>query len=91
MRRTIHSLLVAMDDYSRPFPELQGCINDIDAFASYLSERVAKDKGVAINLKTLENGETTRRPSSRGSANTSGMRRRTMSRSSITRATARRS
>ena len=32
----------------------------IDAFAAYLSERVAKDKGVALNLKTLKNAEATR-------------------------------
>jgi len=60
MPRTIHALLVAIDDYPRPIPELQGCINDIDAFASYLSERVANDKGVAIKLKTLKDGEATR-------------------------------
>ena len=60
MSRTIYALLVAIDDYPSPIPKLRGCVNDIDAFASYLSERVAKDKGVALKLKTLKNGEATR-------------------------------
>ena len=60
MSRTIYALLVAIDDYPSPNPKLRGCVNDIDAFGSYLSERVAKDKGVAIKLKTLKNGEATR-------------------------------
>ena len=60
MSRTIYALLIAIDDYPSPIPKLRGCVNDIEAFASYLSERVAKDKGVAIKLKTLKNGEATR-------------------------------
>ena len=42
MSRTIYSLLVAIDDYPSPILKLRGCVNDIDAFATYLSERVAK-------------------------------------------------
>jgi len=60
MSRSINALLVAIDDYPNPVPKLRGCVNDIDAFAAYLSERVATDKGVALNLKTLKNGEATR-------------------------------
>ncbi len=45
---------------SRPIPKLRGCVNDIDAFADYLRERVAGDKGVALKLKTLKNAEATR-------------------------------
>ena len=60
MSRAIYALLVGIDDYPRPIPSLQGCVNDLDAFAAYLSERVAKDNGVALNLKTLRNGEATR-------------------------------
>ena len=60
MPRTIYSLLVAIDDYSPPVPKLRGCVNDIDAFATYLSECVAKDKGVSLKLKSLKNGEATR-------------------------------
>ena len=60
MSRTIYALLVGIDDYSSQNPKLRGCVNDIDAFASYLTERVATDKGVALNLKTLKNEEATR-------------------------------
>ena len=60
MSRSIYALLVAIDDYPSPIPKLRGCVNDIDAFATYLSERVAKDKGVSLKLKTLKNGEATR-------------------------------
>ena len=60
MSRAVYALLVGIDDYPRPIPPLRGCVNDLDAFAAYLSERVAKDKGVALNLKTLKNAEATR-------------------------------
>jgi len=60
MSRTIYAFLVAIDDYPSPIPKLRGCVNDIDAFAAYLSERVAGNKGVALKLKTLKNGEATR-------------------------------
>ena len=60
MPRTIHALLVGIDAYPRPIPPLRGCVNDIDALATYLGERVAKDQGVALNLKTLKNAEATR-------------------------------
>jgi pimeloyl-ACP methyl ester carboxylesterase len=60
MSRTIYALLIAIDDYSPPVPKLRGCVNDIDAFATYLSERIAKDRGVSLQLKTLKNGEATR-------------------------------
>jgi hypothetical protein len=60
MSRTIYALLIGIDDYSYPVPKLQGCVNDIEGFAAYLTERVAKDKGVALKLKTLKNGEAKR-------------------------------
>ncbi len=60
MSRAIHALLVGIDEYPSPIPKLRGCVNDIDAFASYLSERVASDKGVRLKLKPLKNGEATR-------------------------------
>jgi hypothetical protein len=60
MSRSIHALLVAIDDYPDNIPKLRGCVNDIDAFAAYLSERVAKEKGVALELRMLKNGEATR-------------------------------
>jgi len=60
MSRTIHAVLIGIDDYPRPIPKLRGCVNDVEAFAAYLSERVATDKGVALKLRTLKNGEATR-------------------------------
>jgi len=60
MQRTIYALMIGIDDYPRPIPSLQGCVNDIDAFASYLSERVNQGQGVALNLKILKDGEATR-------------------------------
>ena len=48
MPRTIFALLIGIDDYPRPIPPLRGCVNDIDAFASYLSERVAKGYHLAL-------------------------------------------
>src|SRR5262249_9487709 len=60
MSRTIQALLVGIDNYPSLIPVLRGCVNDIDAFASYLSERVVQDKGVALSLKSLKNGEATR-------------------------------
>jgi len=60
MSRTIYALLIGIDDYQPPVPKLRGCVNDIEAFAEYLSERVAKDKGVGLELKTLKNKEATR-------------------------------
>ncbi len=60
MTRTIYALLVGIDDYNSPVPKLRGCVNDIDAFTAYLSDRVGRGNEVALNLKTLKNGEATR-------------------------------
>jgi hypothetical protein len=60
MSRTIYGLLIGIDDYPRPIPSLRGCVNDIEAFAAYLSDRVAKDKGVALDLMLLKSVEATR-------------------------------
>jgi hypothetical protein len=60
MLRSVYALLVGIDAYPHPIPTPQGCVNDLDAFASYLSERVGKDEGVALKLKTLRDGAATR-------------------------------
>ncbi len=39
MSRSIYALLVGIDNYPSPIPKLRGCVNDIDAFAAYLSRR----------------------------------------------------
>jgi hypothetical protein len=61
MPRTIYALLVGIDDYPSPVPRLRGCVNDIEAFATYLSERVARDKRVKLDALPLTNGKATRR------------------------------
>jgi hypothetical protein len=54
MSRTIHALLVAIDGPPGSVPALQGCANDIDAFASYLSERVDTGGGITLNASFRE-------------------------------------
>jgi hypothetical protein len=61
MSRTIHALLVGIDNYPDDIPQLRGCVNDIEAFSAYLSERVRGDKSVKLNLKTLKNAKATRK------------------------------
>ncbi len=61
MARTIFALLIGIDDYPAPIPRLQGCVNDIDAISAYLQERVAGDKMVRLEARTLKNGEATRK------------------------------
>ncbi len=60
MSRNIYALLVDIDDYSSPIHMLRGCANEIDAFWSHLSERVALDKGVSPKPKALKNSVATR-------------------------------
>jgi hypothetical protein len=60
MSRTIYALLIGIDEYPEPRWNLRGCVNDIDKFAAYLEERVAKDKGVALNMKTLKHADARR-------------------------------
>jgi hypothetical protein len=60
MTRTLRALLVGIDEYPSPIPRLRGCVNDIEAFAAYLPDCVARDKGIEIDLKTLKNREATR-------------------------------
>jgi len=60
MARKLFALLVGIDDYPPPIPPLRGCVNDNDAFAAYLSDRVALDRGLSLHLKSLKNGEATR-------------------------------
>jgi tetratricopeptide (TPR) repeat protein len=60
MPRTIYALLVGIDDYPSPIPRLQGCVNDIEAFAAYLEQRVNQAEGIALKLTTLTNAQATR-------------------------------
>ncbi len=58
--RTLHALLVGINDYPSPIPRLRGCINDIELFGDYLTERVNASQGVSLALRTLKNAEATR-------------------------------
>jgi hypothetical protein len=58
--RTIYALLVGIDKYEPPVPPLRGCVNDVEAFATYLNERVANSQGFALSLKTLKDEDAKR-------------------------------
>ena len=52
----IYAFIVAIDDYPRPVPKLQGCLNDGNAVKAYLEKRF-KD---TLVLKTLFDAQATR-------------------------------
>jgi hypothetical protein len=54
MTRTIRALLVGIDNYRHPVPPLNGCGNDIGAFAEYLGGRAVGDGGSRLALKVLK-------------------------------------
>ena len=60
MPRTIRALLVGIDNYCHPVPPLNGCGNDIDAFAEYLAGRASGDGGSKLELKVLKDEQATR-------------------------------
>jgi pimeloyl-ACP methyl ester carboxylesterase len=56
---TVYALLVGINAYPNPVPQLQGCINDIERVTSFLIERVA-DEGHDLQLLQLYNEQATR-------------------------------
>ncbi len=60
MSRTIYAFMVGIDEYPPGIPGLHGCANDVDAFEAYLGDRVDKQAGAALKVKTLKNAEATR-------------------------------
>jgi hypothetical protein len=60
MARSVFALLVGIDNYTSSIPILRGCVNDLEAFASYLLESVAKDQNVLLEVRSLKNDEATR-------------------------------
>ena len=60
MSRTIYAFMVGIDEYPPGIPGLHGCANDVDAFGAYLEDRVDKQAGAALKVKTLKNAEATR-------------------------------
>jgi len=60
MSRTIYAFMVGIDDYPPGIPALRGCANDVDAFEAYLEDRVDKQAGAVLKVKTLKNAAATR-------------------------------
>jgi pimeloyl-ACP methyl ester carboxylesterase len=56
MSGKVHTLLIGIDTYQAPVPQLQGCKNDIAAIKSFLEHRVSKN---ALNLRVLEDANAT--------------------------------
>jgi hypothetical protein len=57
MPGTTYALLVGIDDYAAGLDALQGCVNDVRNFRSYLEGRF---DGSNLALEVLENGDATR-------------------------------
>jgi Caspase domain len=60
MPRTLYAFLVGIDEYPAPIRSLSGCVNDVEAFAEYLRQRVDGAQGITLDLKMLRNTEATR-------------------------------
>jgi hypothetical protein len=57
MTRKLYGLLVGIDDYPSPVPKLEGCVNDVNAIAEYLNNRIDTSQ-YELHLKRLTtNGE----------------------------------
>ncbi len=59
MSRNLFALLIAINHYPRPVPSLSGCVNDIEAFETYLRNRLTGD-AFDLHLRVLKNEEATR-------------------------------
>lgn len=60
MPRSIFAFLVGIDDYKKPVPQLQGCVNDIEAMAAYLGERVDGQDETTLRIESLRDDQATR-------------------------------
>jgi hypothetical protein len=59
MSRTFYALLVGIDRYRSPVPQLNGCVNDIEAVAALFKE-LSVDGEYSLDLRTLKDSEATR-------------------------------
>lgn len=59
MTRNIYALLVGIDKYPSPVPELEGCVNDINAIEEYLKERIDQ-QNYQPHIVKLPNEDATR-------------------------------
>lgn len=55
-----YALLVGIDEYGAPVPQLRGCVNDVEAFADYLRQHAGGDGGGSLATRILQDGQATR-------------------------------
>jgi hypothetical protein len=60
MARTIRAFLVGIDCYPSPVVWLNGCVNDVEAFADYLRQRAGGADCTRLELRVLTNEQATR-------------------------------
>src|SRR5262245_35546246 len=60
MPRTIYVFLVGIDRYKPPVPLLNGCANDVEAFADYLRQRVKGADDARLEVRVLTDEQATR-------------------------------
>ena len=58
--RSLHALLISIDNYPIPRHKLDGCVNDRNAFRDYLESRFGS-LNINLNIKTLTDEEATKR------------------------------
>ena len=59
MSHTLYALLVGIDRYRSPVPQLNGCVNDIEAVAALFKE-LSIGGEYSLDLRTLKDSEATR-------------------------------
>ncbi|MBC8869342.1 MAG: caspase family protein [Planctomycetes bacterium] len=57
MSRDIYALLVGINDYSPDVGKLNGCLNDVDRFHGYLTDRFGRS---VLHIEVLKNADATR-------------------------------
>lgn len=57
--RNVFALMVGIDKYQSPVPALEGCVNDMRAFADFVELRTTR-AGIPLHLNILENQDGTR-------------------------------
>jgi uncharacterized caspase-like protein len=60
MAKKLYGLLVGINDYPSPVPKLRGCLNDIEAFATYVQARADGKDFEKPDLLVLKDSEATR-------------------------------
>lgn len=57
--KNVFALMVGIDKYQNPVPALEGCVNDMHAFAGFVETRTRR-KGIPLHMNILENQDATR-------------------------------